>query len=1063
MKKRIFSSLLMGALFLASMSMFTSCKDYDDDINSLKSDVATINTSLTTTKSSLESEIASLKTQLEAADATLSTAVGDEATRAKAAEVALAARLTTAESALVSINTALDGKLDKAALKDSLTTIYARLESVETGLGKAMTQIGVLSDGLNNETIARTAAVADLQQQLNALGNLDGTSTLVTKVNELLANVGTISISDLKTKLQALSDEVDAFQAEVNTLNVLIKQSLRSLVFIPQSYYWGIESTELFYLSTPYYSVPATAWNIKESKGYADDTRYASKDTTKVLTFAATYHMNPSSADLTKATVSVLSNDLAFTRSAACGISVKNWNTTTPGILTVNLDVNDPSKIKSVAADNAVTNFATQVKLNNSGKNDTTITSDYATLYKKEVKNLKLAHVAATATNGVTLFAGAPKSVISPCKLDYGHLMQTVHEAGVTFAAQDSCNWNTTLDLRKLVAIHYTDVNGNHKVLSSADIAANFDIKFDLTYFAQGTNATDESAHAAINTDGYTFRPQAVDKDGNQLAYGSEQNRASEVGRTPMVRVTLVDKDTKKVYDYGYIRIKITAPVEDTTKPDTYISYAGKDYTYSGECTLNAWSYSTSWNVTEYDLYKALGLTREEFVANYTQTPDGTATDLDQYTTDGKTFTKLTNKIGVASTVTDASASGDGEMSSTLKWEMTGAQAYKFFVTDAKGGTGIAVKYTSKDKTVGPDVYVLFKTGSTVTINTPSATVAWNKNSTVWAATNATETGTGLDEIHVNVPSVEDGRTTTATPFEQTFSNVFVGNTIAASTVITNLNDKTDGKEYATSKLTLDLIFDASNAKKEYKGISGSTYVMSVSADGKTLNAALKATPGTTQAVAVISGATINVEKITYQSLEYAKDLLNYQAHSALDDNTIKAIVGLNAVNACNKALTLTNNTFNVRFLRPINITNTTKTITDAATTELQTIKLMDLLTFTDWRDAWKTTPIDYATYYGITGVSVAGVANGAKISTNAGVLTDQNGNTTMVPLQSVNGAIDFTYTTTDKGTLTYKNYSSTTAEYKVQIPVIVSYMWGEVPQTITVTVKHTSGNAKKN
>ena len=35
MKKKIFSALLMGVFTLASMSMFVSCKDYDDDINNL--------------------------------------------------------------------------------------------------------------------------------------------------------------------------------------------------------------------------------------------------------------------------------------------------------------------------------------------------------------------------------------------------------------------------------------------------------------------------------------------------------------------------------------------------------------------------------------------------------------------------------------------------------------------------------------------------------------------------------------------------------------------------------------------------------------------------------------------------------------------------------------------------------------------------------------------------------------------------------------------------------------------------------------------------------------------
>ena len=33
MKRKYLSALLMGALTVASVSTFTSCKDYDDDIN----------------------------------------------------------------------------------------------------------------------------------------------------------------------------------------------------------------------------------------------------------------------------------------------------------------------------------------------------------------------------------------------------------------------------------------------------------------------------------------------------------------------------------------------------------------------------------------------------------------------------------------------------------------------------------------------------------------------------------------------------------------------------------------------------------------------------------------------------------------------------------------------------------------------------------------------------------------------------------------------------------------------------------------------------------------------
>ena len=39
MKRKYFSVLLMGALAIASTSMVTSCKDYDDDIQNLQQQI----------------------------------------------------------------------------------------------------------------------------------------------------------------------------------------------------------------------------------------------------------------------------------------------------------------------------------------------------------------------------------------------------------------------------------------------------------------------------------------------------------------------------------------------------------------------------------------------------------------------------------------------------------------------------------------------------------------------------------------------------------------------------------------------------------------------------------------------------------------------------------------------------------------------------------------------------------------------------------------------------------------------------------------------------------------
>ena len=1068
-KKKIFGYLFMGLLAAGATGTVTSCKDYDDDINNNKSAIQALQSDLAKAKTDLESEISSLKTQLETANGTLTAlsrkvdANTADITKAKSDIAGLESRLKTAEDAIKSINTTLALKADQKALEDSCASIYGKLESVTDGLGKS----------LKSEKDDRVAADADLQQQIDALNKLIGNGSVddaKTVYEKLLADVKALQektqdldVEALTSQLQGLSNSIDKINANINVLNVLLEKSLRSLVFIPQSYYWGVEATKLLYLDFKYVNdlawISDMNWDKKEAKGYDDNTRYATAEGTKVLTFAATYHMNPSSAKLDDKTtkVSVESGDLDYvaTRAAAAGISVKSWAAEN-GVLTVNLDVNDPAKIKTVLTDKKITNFATKVNVATKNDKDTTITSDYATLYTEKVSDLKLA----LTNNEVNkhLFPNAAKSELSPCHVEsgtsYGHLMQTVNEASKENDAQVFCNWNQTLDLRTLVETHFKNVEEKFAKLDESTFNANFKYVFTLTALYKGTNATDESAHAAIASDGYTFRPQAPTADGKQAAYGSEQVRAQEVGRTPVVRVTLVDQQTGKVYDYGYIRIKIVDEKESPVQVDKSISYQGADYAYNGECTPNAWSFATKWYITEQDLYKELGLTREEFEKNYTL--DGDDDNLTQYQADknGK-FQVLADKIGNASTVKDKDTDPDGTKSSILKWELTSKQAFELFVTNKKAGESIAIKYKSADKTVGPDVYVVFKTGKLIgTLPSASLDLDPQKNATVWAAKDGVA-GSGKYELDMNVNSPNDHniKANGDKPFEKTLAEAFVGNEINAAAILTNLVDKTAGKEYAASKLTLDLQFAKANEGKEFKGVSGRTYVLSVAADGKTLEANIK---GNTDkhAVVKIEGEKVNDQKAVYQETEFAKDLLNYKKHNELDENTLTAIVGIYAQNACHE-LPLTNNTFNVRFLRPLNITNTSAEVEDAGT-EAQVIDLMKLLTFTDWRDAWQN---GYDKFYGIQGVKVAGVADGQKISQNADVLTDQNGNTKMVPLQSVNGAIDFVY---NDGKLTYKNYNTTTADFKVQIPVVVTYDWGEVPQTIIVNVKRTHSNAKK-
>lgn len=1107
----------MGALVTASMSTFTSCKDYDDDINNLQTQIDAL-TPLKTVKTELQSELANLQKQLEAKDAQLQesitklqTADADQTkqiTKLAADVSGLEARVKTAEEALAKVNEALKGKASEADLKE----LAGKVAAVESNLVEPLKQIKELKAGLDDVKTAQEGIKSDIQEQKDALegyktrlealekqglseSDIKKIYDKIEEATKALDKKLSEEIAQLKADAKSLSDKIDAVSTNVNVLNVLLPTELRSIVFAPDSYYWGIEAAKIQTLKFNAYTLSPVAWNVKETKGYDKAERYEAKAGSRVLAFVANYHMNPSTAVIDPATakVNVLSGDKEYenTRAAAeAGLSVASWNVE-GGMLKVNLDVTNPEKIKSVKENEMVTVFATQVTLPGMALNkdqnlaERTITSDYATLYAESISDLKLAHRA--GDDIPFLGVESPnKSVLGGLDKDHKHhqlLMQHAFEAAVSgkFGPQDSVNYNETLDLRKLVEVHYKNAKGVTRLMTADELEANgMKYKFEITALYLGSNETSESAHAAINPkDGYTFRPQMPEYDkahvGKQQAYGAEQARPT-IGRTPLVRVSLLDKDGK-VLDYGYIRIKITEKkTPATVEPDKHVDYQGPDYNYSynGECTDPAteWKYETKWIQTEYDLYHMLGITREEFEANYGTSPvkDLTNGNLQQYklSDNGKTFEMMAEPIGQAYTRNETSPE-DGTLTSILGWKLTAAEAKKLFVTEKKANVEIAVKYESKDKSKYPDVFVTFKTGKrTGTDSTPAGEVKLADNiiSNYWYTANTSKPGTA--EIHSNTLTPEDNPKGTADKMVTTFGDVFKGNKIGAS-LINVVKDLTEGKEYAAAKLKLSLVFDAANTGKEYMGIDGKTYVMSVSDDGKTLNAQIKGNQAKNPVATLTSPEDPSETMIAYQHNDYAHALLNYKDHNSLANDVVKAIIGIKAQNGCAKELPLTKNTFDVRFLRPLNAKNADKTIVDASYVEMQKIKAVDLLKFTDWRDAWNKNQAagiggEYEKYYGVTGVTIDGIAEGQSISLNPNVLTNlgQSDPTKFVPLGDVTKNIDFVYTAADGGTLTYKNLSATVQEFKIKIPVTVKYIWGYITENVTVTVKKTANNAKK-
>lgn len=1195
MKKKILTSLLMGAFLFASTSMITSCKDYDDDINDLKALVNADKAALEQAKSDLQGQITSMQGQLSNLDGKLTTLENEAKNHATKTELkdaiddvkgqisGLEARLGTAETTLKNLNTLIGGELTGdlkgMSYKDAVMKVYGDLESVKTNLGNALTDIDGLKKALNDPKTGWKAVDADLQQQIDAinkyLGKYGSTDPTVTKqLEDLRAQLKQISengyddtaikndIDGLKKQMKDLNTAINEIKASINVLNVLVQQRLRSLVFIPDAYYWGIEATSFNYLDAFQYTLAATDYATKEVRGYkygsakyddrvSDDAlmqagsrldhsaankeggRYDSIQYTSVMDLWANYHLNPSDViidDITDVQVIDADKDYVLTRASEAKITTKKDKDgksiykIKDGVMSVQLDVKNPDKIKSVlkglqgliygeqispnmpAGTTAatqekpmVTIFATQAYLQGEGaKEDTIITSDYATLYADIYSNIRLSHKPYAL--GIP-FTKVQNAHCGYCALyandniadnDSLHLMATVHEATV-FAPQDTCNWDETLDLRKLVETHWDNISGMHEVVP-ADKMAEYGLtyKFELTGFYKGSNTTSESAHAAINPeDGYTFRPQMVEQGtGKQQAYGAEQGMQT-VGRTPVVRVSLVDK-YGKILDYGYIRILITRKGPDYKYLE--VTYDGKGQSYIDECEFEAEGYQvykTTWYQTEYDLYKLVGMAREDFENVYEEEPVKAGDDYQQYIKkDGKWVECDEDEIlGTLTNTPDLTDPETHTQSSTLIYELTSEDIDALYAqwTNKKAEKTFTVEraYKYAPNTTGySDIYVVFTTKVTFKpMPQYSATIDWSNHKTekYWYVKNSAEKAdvTKDDvtyELHTNVPAVEDELRADADSLTNLFSTEFRGNDVIIASMVKSTQEGFDASDWIYT-----LVFDKSNNGKQFKGNDGKTYTLSVSSDGKQLLAKTGTRLPEVIAELVLTdesyagtAAEADYTMVVYKHGTAAEALLNYASHKEFNDkndavlnNTLTAIIGVLAKNECQE-LTLSNKTFNVRFLRPIDVLNKDAEIEDASTDGMQIINLLDLVDFKDWRDAWKGANPggSYYTYYGIKGVYVGDaevkLADGEALSSIDAVKAnlDHKG---MEQLNNITNQLDFIYSSENGGQLVYKNVSSTVQTFELEIPIRVEYIWGNLYTVATVTVNRTHHNAKAN
>ena len=261
-----------------------------------------------------------------------------------------------------------------------------------------------------------------------------------------------------------MDNKITAINAELSTLNVLLVKTLRSLVFIPDFYYFGIEATKAYGIYTNYWlesdlptivEVTSTdidhiekagdgrtkfgadvndhTWSYGRDEACWPYRREAQKVEFLVENFVSRYHLNPQTADLSKAVYNVLQADREYVTRSYLGeytedhyntnISVKKTDdgkqdvSIVNGDLNVNMVIADPNLIKNIGhielddnnlglqrhfvsnytddrEDQMVTVYATEVTIDPDAETVQTVTSDYAALRAQRVyaNGYRLAH-----------------------------------------------------------------------------------------------------------------------------------------------------------------------------------------------------------------------------------------------------------------------------------------------------------------------------------------------------------------------------------------------------------------------------------------------------------------------------------------------------------------------------------------------------------------------------------------------------------------------------------------------------------------------------------------------
>ena len=573
MKQKLFSILLMGACFLASVSLFTSCKDYDDDIAANKNEIAALRAQLTEVKSSLETDFNQQKstydTQISALKAQLQSAIDNKADEETVNS--LKAQLEKMQQDYEAKMSVLETQINAAS--DAISRID--LKADKATVDGVIADLAALTGKLEDESKAREAVEANLRIQMDALQDFMkkfNDANLQAQIDELKAAIGEIQtnqeINVMKVQMQDLQQLIASVNVNLDALNVLIERMLNSISLVPSLFINGIEAIEFQSLqySQPYNTGLSAPNQILISNGETE----------------ATYRLNPTTVQRTgidEEHIDFLAAkaEARETRGANIIESPVTFNgiqSFENGLMTVKLKKTTTAFLGD-ENDSQITIVALKVPRNPSAYEPADIISENSRLVEKSYTP-RIASLDGTGKYNKSGYVGSENYFDGTTDIT-GKIERPHHYSSETEIMASRIDENPLQLVSKIVyykdpfdvktivtgCLMNTDYNGTcNKEIKPAALK-----KYGITYrysiksgsYTNGTeplHETNQQDFATITTDGIIT---------SKTPAGVTDNKAV-IGKEPIVKIEMVDTVNNKTVDVRYLKIKWTDKKDK--KPD---------------------------------------------------------------------------------------------------------------------------------------------------------------------------------------------------------------------------------------------------------------------------------------------------------------------------------------------------------------------------------------------------------------------------------------------------------------------------------------------------------------